>query len=395
MPKKLSDFRLASEEEINEASKLSNGLIGGAIFPWGPGGFHRTIIYKVMDETFGSPNYYPGEKSTWEWVIYTKAGLLTVYDYKGLWSIGYLYTKPSEELRAEATIFRDALFEEAKKVKISKKQIKKGKIGGAIRNPYSIYRRTTGDLMNQAYKVVEEIYKIRSEKDFLKSVNGINLGIVVGSLYRAAFMSNFLSLEGFINLIYKLFLRERYRKEIYEKRLRGEMLPIKILEIDTYCHSFENPPLTEKDELFSATQHFINIRNQFLHANICEPMESHYVKLDKHNVVVESEVKEKYGITSDLNKLTNIHIIRAEKLVEKIVLKILQSLVEKIKLPFATIHSYIWINYIWNKKDSIIFLLDEEDFQAAEIVEVLLEEPTELNEEYYNVEDKEFKPTLL
>jgi hypothetical protein len=52
MSKKLSVYRPASKEEIKEASRHSNGLTGVEIFPWSPGGFHRTIIYKVMDETF-------------------------------------------------------------------------------------------------------------------------------------------------------------------------------------------------------------------------------------------------------------------------------------------------------------------------------------------------------
>ena len=128
----------------------------------------------------------------------------------------------------------------------------------------------------------------------------MNLGAVVSSFYRAAFMSNFLTLEGFVNLVYKLFLRKRYRKKIYEKRLRDEMLPIKILEMDTYCHSFEHSPFIGKDELLSAVQHFINIRNQILHANICDPMEAHLVKQDEYLLFTKREVKEKYGIIPQL-----------------------------------------------------------------------------------------------
>ena len=43
-----------------------------------------------------------------------------------MWSIGRSYSKLTEELKAEAKLFRDALFAEAKKVKLSRKQIKKG-----------------------------------------------------------------------------------------------------------------------------------------------------------------------------------------------------------------------------------------------------------------------------
>lgn len=393
MQKKLSDFRIASEEEIKKASKHSNGFIGEAIYYWSPGGFHRTIIYKVMDETFGPPNGYPWEHSTWEWVIFTNAGLLTVYDHKGSWSIGCLYIKPSEELKVEAKSLGDALFTEAKKVRLSKKQIKKGKIGGSIFPPYSIYRRTTEDLMSQAHKVIDEINKMERTINNIGEVAAKNH--LVASLYRAAFMTTFLTLEGFVNLIYFLFTKDRYRIDMYGKRLEREMLPIKILEMDIYCHSFKYAPLTHEDELFSAIQYFINIRNQFLHANISETMETCLVKQGNYYIAVKGEPEEKYGLTPDIRSLTNIHIIRANKLVEKFVIKTLQSLTDRIKVPFTIVHSYIWIDYIWDKPDSIKFPLEEEDYVEIEYVEEFLEKSTKLDKEYYDIKEKEFKPLFI
>lgn len=393
MPKKLSVYRLASKEEIKEASRQSNGLTGAAIFPWSPGGFHRSVIYKVMHETFSLPNHYPGEKSTWEWVIYTNAGLLTVYDYKGGWSIGYLYVKPTEELMAETNNFRDALLEEAKKVKISKKQIKKGKIGGSIFTPYSLYKNTTGELMGQAEKIIDEINKLERIMENIGELT--NKNYTVASLFRAAFMTSFLSLEGFVNLIYFLFIKDRYRHGIQKTRLDREMLPSKILEMDTYCHSFKHASLTQKDELFSAIHYFMDIRNQFLHANICEPLQTHVVMLDKYILTVKGKSEEKFGLTTDIRNLTNIHILRAEKLVEKFVIKTLQSMTDDIKIPFAIVHSYIWIDYIWDKTDSAKFILGEEDYMGIEFVEEFLEKSTELDKEYYNIKAKEFKPLSL
>ncbi len=52
MSRKLSGYKPASKEEIKEASRHSNGFTSIAMFPWSPGGFHRTVIYKVMVESF-------------------------------------------------------------------------------------------------------------------------------------------------------------------------------------------------------------------------------------------------------------------------------------------------------------------------------------------------------
>jgi len=398
MPRKLSDFRLASQVEIENALKppkdLTGYSTGGGIFTNAPGGLHRTVIFKVMHETFGSPNSYAGEKSTWKWIIFTPAGLLTVYDYKGSWSIGYagINVEPSNELLAEASAFRDALTKEARKVHISKKQIKKSKVGGAILNPYALYRFTTNDLMEQAKQIVEEIKRLGKEKDLHKVVEAINKNRIVASLHRAAFMTTFLSLEGFINLVYALFLKDRYRNDIYEKRLRNEILPVKILEMDVYCHSLEHFPLKEQDELFAAIQHFINTRNLFLHANISDAMEAHLVKQDKYLVVTRGETEEKYGIASDMRNLTNAHVIRANKLVQKLVVKVLQAMAEEVRYPFAIVHSGIWVEYIRKKLDSIYFPLSEEDYVPDSVIESILNGSTELDKDYFNIGEDEFKP---
>ena len=92
MTKKLSDFRLATAEEIEKARKAADELVGHSLFPGLTKDVHKSVIYKVMAETFGQPNYHtyfhPLEKGSWEWIIFSNIGLLSVYDYYGDWSIG-------------------------------------------------------------------------------------------------------------------------------------------------------------------------------------------------------------------------------------------------------------------------------------------------------------------
>lgn len=94
MTRKLSDFRLASQSEIENALKPPKDLmaysIGGGLFTGSPGWIHITVIFKVMHETFDPHNSHPGEKSTWEWILFTQDGLSAVHDHKGGWSIGYI-----------------------------------------------------------------------------------------------------------------------------------------------------------------------------------------------------------------------------------------------------------------------------------------------------------------
>lgn len=389
MPKKLAEFRLASEEEIQiEIKKATRGFIGEAIYPWSPGGIHRSIIYKIMDEAFGPYNLDPGEKSTWGWIVYTDGGLLTVYDYKGGWSVGRLYSDISKELETEATSLRDALIQEAKKIVFTKKQIAKEKIGGSIRNPYSMYRAVTATILKQADSLKEEIRTLRNGGDFSNFVESMNVEIFQSRLFIAAFMNTFLSLEGFVNLVYRIFLRKRYQNEIYERRLKNEMLPIKILEMDVYCHSFLHPPFSEEDELFSAVQYFLSLRNSFLHANICDPMESHLIKHGEYLLHVKSKAEGKtdYGLGYTPQDISKDQVIRANRLVEKFVIKTIQAMKPGTKDAFAIVHSYVWLDYYWDKEDSTAFPLDEDDIRGSEESLEFLEQSTKIDKEYFAID---------
>ncbi|MCZ7369513.1 MAG: hypothetical protein O8C66_03300, partial [Candidatus Methanoperedens sp.] len=159
----------------------------------------------------------------------------------------------------------------------------------------------------------------------------------------------------------------------------------------TYCHSFKSSPLEKNGELFGAIQHFINTRNLILHANISDAMEEHIIKQDTNLLVLKrKEEKEKYGIASDIMNLNNVNVIRANKLVQKFVAKVLQSLAEDVKIPFTMVHSNLWVEYRHEEPDSIFFPLSEDDYVPLKEIRSILKESTELDEDYYNISEKKF-----
>ena len=393
---KLKDFLLATLEEISKSEfppGFKAGILGGGILTGSPGGVHSTIVYKVMKDIFGPINAnWVGEKSTWKWVLKTDKGLLSVYDYKGGWSIGYVgnMLQPSEDLKKYAVVLKDAILEEANKIHISKKQIKESKIGGSIFNPYALFSGTSTLLLQEAKRVIAEIegYQITKEDPF--NVKGLNRGLAVAALFRSAFLMNYLSLEGFINLIYTIFLDKRYRNDFYERKLQNEMIITKLLEIDKYCNDFSHQVIYPEEELFKAFQHLTNIRNDLLHANVGRGMESHLVKIGEYELLTKEKPEEKYGIKSHPGELTNVDVIRAERVVEKIVIKIINALNDRIKWKFAIVHSYQRVPYYYDHKGLVDFPLSEEDFAPDEEIEEILSLSPDLDKEYYDVGEKEY-----
>jgi hypothetical protein len=157
--------------------------------------------------------------------------------------------------------------------------------------------------------------------------------------------------------------------------------------MDTYCHSFKVAPFTTKDELFKAIQYFIDIRNKFIHANIGDEMEQHLLQIGKYYVFTEEKKEGKYGLPTDFENIDKIHVLRAKKLVTKFVIKTLQSFIDDIKFDFALVHAYIWINYFWEGPDKIKIVLEQDDNLGVEEIQEFLDSSTELDKDYYNIDD--------
>ena len=397
---KLKDFKLASKNDIAEARRFPNGQkcvsLGGGILTGSPGDVHKLMAYKIMHETFGPPNTdFVGEKSNWEWILKTDKGLLSVYDYKGWWSIGYVGTDRNikKELIEYASMLKDAILEEANKFKITKKQIKDKKIGGIITNPYSLFFNTAEHLLDEAQRIITDIRNYNKDKkgsDLF--TEELNKSLIVGALFRSAFVASYLGFEGFINVIYNIFLDSRYRNDIFENKLKKEMIPIKLLEIDKYCNGFTGPVILVEDELFKAFQYLTNIRNDFVHANIVKDMESHLVIDKQYPIFAEEKTGKKYGISYHPAIISNLDVIRTRKLIEKIVIKIINTLDKRIKMDFAIVHTHARIFYIYNKKGQIFFPLEPDDYRCIEEIEEKLDLSPELDDEYYNGDEEEYIP---
>lgn len=392
----LKNFELATSKEISEAEfppGFKGGILGGGILVGSPGGVHSTFVYKIMKDAFGPYNAnWVGEKSTWKWVLKTEKGLLSVYDYKGGWSIGYVGSmrRPSKELIIYAENLKDAILEEAGKIHIPRKKIKESKVGGSIYNPYALFSNTSILLMEEAKNVITEIEGYKSSKDDPFNVKALNRGVAVAALYRSAFLMNYLALEGFMNVVYTIFLKKRYRNDFFERKMQNESIVTKLLEIDKYCDEIVQQVINSDEELFKVFQHLTNIRNDLLHANISKGMESHLVRIGEYELLTKEKPQEKYGIKSHPGELTNVDVIRSRRIVEKIVVKIINTLNERIRWKFAIVHSYVLLPYYFDNRGRVDIPIFEEDFVPDEEIEDILSLTPDLDEEYYDIGEDEY-----
>lgn len=391
----LKDYRIATDEEIKNALTISETsrpvCIGGALSHPIPPAPHSSIVRKVLKSQFGPPNVGdPGEKSIWEWILWSPHGLLCIREHKGGWFVGFraVDKEPSEELKGEANKLLESILKECRKIQIHQRTIRQAKVGGILINPYALYRLSAQDAYDQAVSL------IKTTRSMSKDLNSIAYALdkvrIAGSLYRSAYILTILSAEGFVNLLHKLFFRQRFSEDDRERHIANNQLPFKLLELDLYCHSFKSSPFPVRDELFKAIQHLINTRNSIAHANISDAMERHAIRLDNDIVLTEPHVKRNFGLPENLNIINNADVIRAQKLVRKMIIRILNSLKPEVRNPFALVYENIYLSYEWPSVDNITFPLDESDYYALSHVDEILSESTSLDKNYYEKVESEF-----
>jgi hypothetical protein len=413
MAKKLTDFRLATAAEIAAAEETAaaektmkgSGLrvLGAAILTplqiperWEP--VDPTFVYMVMDQTFGPPNAqsFDPTKITWRWIIFTSAGLLSVYDWKyGWWSIGYWAIptdRPSTALIEQAEALRAAIVRAARKIHVTKADRKNERIAGHLRNPYAMYTNTAEALLEQAERSIELLRLDAAGELDADDFDWIAEHGQVAALYRSAFTNVLLSMEGFVNLIYTLFLKQRYRSRQSEGAIRAVGLQYKLEDMDVYCHSFKWPPLENGTDLHAAIMHLISLRNHLVHAGINDAMEQHIVKKNGYILRVGSMPEPKFGIPADISSISNVHIILAARLVRKVVLSILKSLKTGIRRDFINVHALEWIYYEMPSADTVRFDWPERDTLSDKQVASILRQSTKLDSAYWRVRGAEFVP---
>jgi len=138
-------------DELRPATQDEVGGGGYAIFPGSPGGVAPIAVFKILHERFGKPNHWGDPaKTLWAWALAGKNGVLTVYDWKGGWSIGFrgkdgFMPELTEALKQDAKRLLDDLVAQASRVRPNVKAA----IGGVITNPYRIFSDTAESLLEQ------------------------------------------------------------------------------------------------------------------------------------------------------------------------------------------------------------------------------------------------------
>lgn len=292
--------------------------------------------YRVLKEQFGQPNsnMFDEMKTQWMYALQTNEANFEVYDWKVLsWSIG-VYLKPSATRTAEqiANDFESALEQQAPKQNAAMRERLKNPDGLVIENPFFTYRETADSI----YELLEKLKKPEVTSEGQLSLEGWGKHY---DLCRAAFILYLSSVEGFVNLIYELYLRKELREKRIYDRLSREQIDLKLRLAPVYCECFKEGILDSENDAFKNFHSLVNLRNDFVHANFTKPMMNPVIYEDGFEFVVDVDSSTSIGIPSNFREFESEHVELAKNITQALIDHVVEAMSPRYRREFEEILS--------------------------------------------------------
>lgn len=292
------------------------------------------LVYKVLKELFGNPNandQIDEDKMQWQWNFKYKNFFIEIYDWR-LTSISIgIYHRDSDQIKSKsiAENLSQILSKQIQQKKAFLKTIAKTSKHKILENPFVTY-----------YSTADNLLSIASQLDtVIIAAHDRNLEIELWDkredLFRSAFLMLLSSFEGFLNILYELYLKVDLRNDRLYDRISREQIDIKLRIAPIYCDGFKTKTINHEDERFKRYLKLVNLRNDFVHANLNKSLERYVVMEDNHTFIIENE--DNSEIPTNINRLQHSHIELAKEIIDDVIELVLESMETKTKREFERI----------------------------------------------------------
>jgi len=338
---KWNQLAVADENFIDE---YSSGGVTRRDFVLKPISLSPYQAYKTLKEEFGPPNsnMFDDMKSQWQYSIQSPEAYFEIYDWKVFsWSIG-VYLKKGVKKSAEdvAQELLKAFEKQAAKHNSAIKEKLKDPDGIVIENPFLTYRETADSL----FELLNDLKNPKQNEEGKLEFGG---WMKHYDLCRSAFIMYLSSVEGFVNLIYELYLRKELReKRIYDRVCR-EQIDLKLRLAPVYCECFEADVLDPEAEAFKQFHSLANLRNDFVHANLTKPMMNPIIYEEDIEFVIDSDSTTAIGIPSNFREFESQHVERTKEITQNLIDYVLASMSPRFRKEFESVmeQEYIKVEY--------------------------------------------------
>jgi hypothetical protein len=316
------------------------------------------LIYITLKDLFGKPNgTFDEDKSQWNWEFIYRDFFIEIYEWK-LYStsIGIYHLHSNENESKDLAIKINSLLEiETLKRKSRTKAAIAKASDRILENTFLIYYTNATNLLEIAEYLdssFNEAWRNPSKKRGEKKKFEIlaDLWFKRNDLYRSAFLMFLSSFEGFLNIYYELYLKHELRSERITDKISREQVDVKLRMLPVYCNGFNVTLINHEDERFKAYLRLVNLRNDFIHANLTKSSESYFIEEDNISFILEHE--ENREIPSNISKLSLEHIKIAKLTIDNILNLVFESMKSNSKKKFKEIMSEETISIVHKREVS-------------------------------------------
>ena len=304
------------------------------------------LVYTILKENFGQPNseFFDEDKSQWQWLFTYKDFHIEIYDWKLLSSSIAIYHQSSDKEQSQKLaetindLFNKAAQQKKAKIKLLVKEAKHK----LLKNPFVTYYSTAENLLELSTAIDQwTLSNSASLQDELSKgigttlTSSLDLWDKKSDLYRSAFLMFLSSFEGFLNIMYELYLKTELRADRLYDRISREQVDVKLRIAPIYCDGFKTKTINHEDDRFKNYLRLVNLRNDYVHANLIKSLERYIIEEDDHTFILENE--DTSDIPSNINELELKHVELAKKYIDDIVELVFESMETKTKREFKSI----------------------------------------------------------
>ncbi|MCI5131375.1 MAG: hypothetical protein D3904_07575 [Candidatus Electrothrix sp. EH2] len=310
-------------------------------------------VYKTFKEEFGPPNskILDAPKIQWQYTLQSPDAYFEIYDWKMFtWSIG-VYLKKGVTGSAEDVankLIRSIENQTSRYNSIIKKKLKNPD-GIVIENPFVTYRETA----NSIYSLQKELKESKQNEDEKIDLEGYMRHY---DLCRAGFIMYLSSVEGFINLVYEIYLRKELREKRIYDRIYREQIDLKLRLAPVYCECFREDVLYSNSEAFKEFHSLAQLRNDFVHANLTKPMMNPVVYEDGIEFVIDSDSTTAIGIPNNFSEFESCHVLRAKEITQNLIDYVIHAMAPRYRREFEYVMDQELINVEY--EDGQIYILN-------------------------------------
>lgn len=318
----LSDLERLDWQDLPEASERALFTRSESPSPY--------IIYLILKNSFGpGTEEEDSEKVQWSYLLKAPGGYLEIHDWLlDSWSLE-TYAEQEDEQKAQLLEkeFLSLISQEAMKYERYAKQPREKATSYILSNPYTIY-----------YEDAKRLTQLAEDGVSKKNLNPWSPDFSTSHLIcRSAFLAFMSAFEGFLNLIYELYLRPDLRDVRLYERLSREQIDLKIRLAPAYCVCFKDGTILYASDELARFQYLTKVRNDFVHANLVDSMRTVVAIEDNFNFLLYPSTEGKYGFPSRLDAvdLDNLRFVQAA--IDDMVYAVVRSMRPRYRKEMETI----------------------------------------------------------